>query len=175
MRGEQDFWTNERVVLLQEWWGEGATASAIAAQLGVSRSSVLGKIRRLRRPASGITPSTTRQSDTANKLASHCSPQTSPTRRRGGKRDDQSESPPPKTKVWGKRLLELTNNCCRWPLGNPATARFWFCGIPEANLELGVPYCRSHSRRAYLKLRYVSRKKKLSVVPMGELVAAAQT
>jgi GcrA cell cycle regulator len=175
MRGEQDFWTNERVVLLGKWWGEGAIASAIAARLGVSRSTILGKVKRLRRLAAGDAPTKAGKSDAVNKFSSRGSPPQSLARRRCGERGKQSKDSCAKAKACGKRLLELTNNCCRWPLGNPATAKFRFCGIPEANLELGLPYCRSHSQRAYLKLRHVSRKKKLSVVSTGEPAAAAQT
>jgi GcrA cell cycle regulator len=176
MRGEQDpQWTDDQVALLQKWWDERVTASAIAERLGVTRSAVLGKINRLRRLAAEISSTKAGKSDAADELSSHGSSPQSPARRRCGERGQQSEDPRPKVKARGKRLLELTNNCCRWPLGNPATARFWFCGIPEANLELGVPYCRSHSQRAYLKLRHVSRKKKLGVVSTGEPAAAPQT
>jgi GcrA cell cycle regulator len=71
-------------------------------------------------------------------------------------------------------LMELTNSCCRWPLGNPASARFVFCGVPEANLELGVAYCRRHRERAYLKLRGISRKRKLVVTAAGEPTSVVQ-
>jgi GcrA cell cycle regulator len=169
----EDPWTEDRVTLLQKWWGEGVTASAIAERLGATRSSVLGKIRRMRRLAAGAGPSKTRQSNTVNELASHRSPAPPPARRRHGKRGDQSESPPVKAKARGKRLMELTNGCCRWPLGNPASARFLFCGVPEANLELGVAYCRRHRERAYLKLRGASRTKKLIVTQQGEPTSAA--
>ncbi len=42
-------WTDERVELLSKLWGEGLSASQIAAQLGgVSRNAVIGKVHRLK-------------------------------------------------------------------------------------------------------------------------------
>ena len=43
-------------------------------------------------------------------------------------------------------LLELTDAKCRWPIGDPGTPEFFFCGgKPAAEL----PYCVYHSRIAY--------------------------
>ncbi len=38
-------------------------------------------------------------------------------------------------------LLELTEKTCKWPIGDPATDEFWFCGLPTQN---GKPYCEAH-------------------------------
>lgn len=38
-------------------------------------------------------------------------------------------------------LLELTERTCKWPIGDPATDKFWFCGLPSAP---GKPYCEAH-------------------------------
>lgn len=38
-------------------------------------------------------------------------------------------------------LMELTERTCKWPIGDPATDEFWFCGLPS---ELGKPYCEAH-------------------------------
>ncbi|MEO0567768.1 MAG: GcrA family cell cycle regulator [Pseudomonadota bacterium] len=35
-------------------------------------------------------------------------------------------------------LMELTERTCKWPIGDPATDDFWFCGLPVAP---GKPYC----------------------------------
>jgi GcrA cell cycle regulator len=43
-------------------------------------------------------------------------------------------------------LIELNDGKCRWPIGDPGTAEFFFCGgIPVE----GLPYCNYHSRVAY--------------------------
>ena len=38
-------------------------------------------------------------------------------------------------------LMELTERTCKWPVGDPATEDFWFCGLP---VKQGKPYCEAH-------------------------------
>lgn len=38
-------------------------------------------------------------------------------------------------------LMELTERTCKWPIGDPATDEFWFCGLP---VQPGKPYCEAH-------------------------------
>ena len=38
-------------------------------------------------------------------------------------------------------LLELTEKTCKWPVGDPATEEFWFCGLAT---QSGKPYCEAH-------------------------------
>lgn len=38
-------------------------------------------------------------------------------------------------------LMELTEKTCKWPVGDPATDDFWFCGL---NAQPGKPYCEAH-------------------------------
>lgn len=38
-------------------------------------------------------------------------------------------------------LMELTERTCKWPVGDPATPDFWFCGLP---VQSGKPYCEAH-------------------------------
>ena len=38
-------------------------------------------------------------------------------------------------------LMELTERTCKWPVGDPATEHFWFCGLP---VQAGKPYCEAH-------------------------------
>lgn len=39
------------------------------------------------------------------------------------------------------KLMELTERTCKWPIGDPATDQFWFCGLP---CQPGKPYCEAH-------------------------------
>lgn len=43
-------------------------------------------------------------------------------------------------------LMELTEKTCKWPIGDPATEDFWFCGL---NAESGKPYCEAHNGVAF--------------------------
>ena len=38
-------------------------------------------------------------------------------------------------------VMELTERTCKWPVGDPATDDFWFCGLP---VQAGKPYCEAH-------------------------------
>ena len=38
-------------------------------------------------------------------------------------------------------LMDLTERTCKWPVGDPATEDFWFCGLPA---QSGKPYCDAH-------------------------------
>jgi len=146
-------WTGRRIALLKALWAQGETATAIAAQLRMSKSAVLGKVFRLRlRPA--------------KKAASVRRGAAALGRRRRGRapaKPQAMRAPPavpavpavpaapaaPAAPV-GKSLFELTNDCCRWPHGQPGTKNFFFCGAPGADVEGGRPYCERHARRAYV-------------------------
>ena len=132
MNGEP--WRPEDIDLLRRLWAAGETAVVIGQKLGgLSRSAVLGKVFRLRLGAAG-------KPSAANDAKA-------PGRRRAGK---PVVLPPVKTGRSGKTLLELTNACCRWPFKRPGGDKYFFCGVPEADLENGIPYCPRHMKRAYL-------------------------
>lgn len=38
-------------------------------------------------------------------------------------------------------LMDLTERTCKWPVGDPATDDFWFCGL---SVQQGKPYCEAH-------------------------------
>ena len=49
-------WTDDRVETLKRMWGEGASASQIAKELGgVTRNAVIGKVHRLCPPSKKMT------------------------------------------------------------------------------------------------------------------------
>lgn len=43
-------------------------------------------------------------------------------------------------------LMDLTERTCKWPIGDPATEEFWFCGLPSV---AGKPYCEAHVSVAF--------------------------
>lgn len=46
----------------------------------------------------------------------------------------------------GVKLIDLTERMCKWPIGDPATPGFRFCGKPS---ETGQSYCEGHMQMAY--------------------------
>ena len=43
-------------------------------------------------------------------------------------------------------LMDLTERTCKWPVGDPATDDFWFCGLTT---QTGKPYCEAHVSVAF--------------------------
>lgn len=43
-------------------------------------------------------------------------------------------------------LMQLTERTCKWPVGDPATDDFWFCGL---GCVPGKPYCETHVAVAF--------------------------
>lgn len=44
------------------------------------------------------------------------------------------------------KLIQLNENTCKWPYGDPLQGEFYFCG--HGNQE-GAPYCQYHSKLAF--------------------------
>ena len=141
-------WTAERIAQLRHCVVTGLTCSEIAAEIGVSRNAVIGKIHRL-----GL--STGRP---AGAPAQSCPPRASrprvPSQRRllqlaclqtsdGGVPIALSASV---ESAHPCSLTELAERKCRWPLGDPMSADFAYCGNEAFT---GFAYCAGHARMAY--------------------------
>ena len=140
-------WTTERIALLKKHFEAGLSCRQIAAEIGVSRNAVIGKISRLNltRDKEGASPIRPRK-----EAASHPRP-------RGAQRLRQIllkslpavEPAPPDEPIHNGHtcsLFELSKDTCRWPISTPGQADFCFCGNPPLD---GMPYCAGHSRMAY--------------------------
>ncbi len=138
-------WTDERLGRLRTLWLEGKTAAQIASDLspGISRSAVLGKVRRMglsvRRSAGRTRAPDTSRPQPPEALA--VQPMTSaPGRavRVGGDASRGVES--------GRATLgSVGRHACRWPLGDPLRADFTLCGDRVAR----GAYCGPHAEIAY--------------------------
>jgi GcrA cell cycle regulator len=159
---QASLWTDERIGLLKARWSQGASARQISGELGfgISRDSVLGKVRRL-----GIFD---------------LSP-------RGGRRVERSvpKETPPKSRYLAintptviylprqhtppdwvvnaipyvddplvdadiplrqrRSFVRLNQHTCRWPVGDPSRPDFFVCGAEPRKDE---PYCAEHGVRA---------------------------
>src|SRR6201982_2043380 len=147
-------WTDERVELLKTLWADGLSASQIAAELGgITRNAVIGKVHRL--GLSGRAKSPSSSAPRARKPRSHMM-RVQRAMSRGNTAlalaYEMDQEPEPELieniiPIGQRRtLLELNEDTCRWPIGDPATTEFFFCGGKA--LE-GLPYCSYHSRAAY--------------------------
>ena len=43
-------------------------------------------------------------------------------------------------------IVELRESMCKWPIGDPSSAEFRYCGSPA---HTGTPYCQYHGKLAY--------------------------
>ncbi|MDB5590369.1 GcrA family cell cycle regulator [Enterovirga sp.] len=149
-------WTEDRVELLGRLWGEGLSASQIAALLGggVTRNAVIGKVHRLGLSGRG------KAGQPAPPRAPKPRPQAVPEAVPGVAPVGLGEASPVQEAAVAVRraepamipvservsILDLRDSMCRWPLGDPATADFGFCG---ARSITGLPYCGTHCQIAY--------------------------
>jgi GcrA cell cycle regulator len=162
-RESEDFmsWTDERVEHLKKLWIDGLSASQIAAELGqgITRNAVIGKVHRLglsgrEKSSSSVQSTRPRAKQPARTAAPRNHP---PLMSRGNTalatapRAYAPPAPRPVEEVvipMSERvtLLELKEAMCRWPLGDPTSSDFRFCGLktPDAGT-----YCTYHARIAY--------------------------
>ncbi|MGC6512634.1 MAG: GcrA family cell cycle regulator [Parvibaculales bacterium] len=147
-------WTEDRVEMLKKLWTEGLSASQIARQMGgVTRNAVIGKVHRL--GLSGrATPArvTTAKINSAATAGQPSQPSIAATNL-SYKEDDTlqnietpAEPEPILSKEERASVLNLTEHTCKWPVGDPGTKNFHFCG---ARSKANNPYCETHAAQAY--------------------------
>lgn len=140
-------WTNDRIELLKQHFEAGLSCREIAADIGVSRNAVIGKLSRLNL--------TRGRSSDERKLERSFAPARA---RRAVPRLQyemlatiygETEGPAvtaPIDEANRCSLLELGENRCRWPISTPGAEDFCFCGNTAPD---GHSYCAGHSRLAY--------------------------
>ena len=131
-------WTDERVETLKKLWTDGLSASQIAAELGgITRNAVIGKVHRLGLSGRAKSPSSSAPRPRKARAHSHMLRVSRPSIRGNtalAHAYDLEVEPEPElidnVIPLGQRrtLLELTEETCRWPIGDPGHAEFFFCG-----------------------------------------------
>ena len=145
-------WTDEAVESLKRLATEGLSASVIAATLGAeSRNAVIGKANRIGITLHGGRGGRARASDRPG-ASRKAQPAT----------EAQGRSPAPPFEPARKpawtfagaevgamrrlRFEDMRETACRWPLGDPRSGDFAYCGLSSAE---GRAYCAGHCRMAY--------------------------
>ena len=127
-------WTDDRVEQLKQLWGEGLSASQIANRMGgVTRNAVIGKVHRLGL-AGRATPAAPKP-----KAVVAAEPEVI----------SKGASINLETLTLGDErptVSTIGGNQCKWPIGDPASEDFHFCGQPTS---AGKPYCAYHSQLAF--------------------------
>jgi GcrA cell cycle regulator len=149
-------WSDDRVELLKKLWSDGLSASQIAAEMGgVTRNAVIGKVHRLglsgrgkastpgvqraRKPRVAAPPAATRLNVALAPRPAQPRPAAAPV----PELLEEEVVVPLSERV---TIMELRESMCRWPLGDPTTPEFRFCGAKSIT---GLPYCTYHARVAY--------------------------
>tara|TARA_B100000902_G_C27175382_1_gene846083 strand:+ start:322 stop:822 length:501 start_codon:yes stop_codon:yes gene_type:complete len=145
-------WNEEKVNKLKELWGKGNTASQIAEIIGgISRNAVIGKAHRLNLSSKIKTRNASSSQSFDNNLEENNSK-----KRQGRKskfksllieKDFEPENP--------KKLEQLDDTSCKWPIGHPEESSFYFCG--RSSLK-DFSYCKLHLLYAYQDSRSKGKK-----------------
>jgi len=136
-------WNEEKVEKLKELWGKGSTASQIAEIIGgISRNAVIGKAHRL-----NLSSKIKLKNTSSNRSFNNSSEEDNSKQRQGRKskfksllieKNFEPENP--------KKLEELDESSCKWPVGHPEEESFYFCG--RSSLK-DFSYCKLHLLYAY--------------------------
>ncbi|MGY4624120.1 GcrA family cell cycle regulator [Bradyrhizobium sp. USDA 4486] len=141
-------WTDERIELLKQHFEAGLSCRQIAADIGVSRNAVIGKLSRLNLTRSRAVE----ERRLERSLAPHARATRAVPRLQyemlatiyGATDAPVMAGPIDNTNRCS--LLELSENRCRWPISTPGEEDFCFCGNTAPD---GRSYCAGHSRLAY--------------------------
>jgi GcrA cell cycle regulator len=157
-------WTEQKIQMLKDMWGHHS-ASEIAEHIGgLTRNAVIGKAHRLKLSAqkSAETPGTGLQCATGGmgtiksshkRMLRHLPLSPTPTtaasmRVLPSARDifRSLEGIGGAVRSEGIAMTKAGDRHCRWPVGDPRSPDFRFCGCPAHE---GLPYCVDHARVAY--------------------------
>ena len=159
-------WTKQRTRVLRRRWAQGARVWEITAELGhgITYNAVIGKIHRL-----GIADRSPYGGAPGRRYTANTRPADRPVHApraawwfRKGQLPAWVVDATPYVETVGadariprclrRSLFELSDDTCRWPVGDPKSSRFFFCG---AHPLRNKPYCTEHCARAYRHLRDV--------------------
>lgn len=148
-------WTEDAIATLRQLWSEGLSTAEIGRRMGISKNAVVGKAHRLNlaarpspiRRVPGAAPSPRPPRRAVRPAMPRPSPMMAgaPMATR-----PPIERPAPVVPIRPPPPLRLGNSACCWPLGDPGTPGFRFCG---AQALLGKPYCAEHAALAYVRVK----------------------
>ena len=134
-------WTPERENKLKELWKKGHTASQIAEMIGgTTRNAIIGKAHRLNLQARAVSKKSSPKAKTDNIVPRKEEKLSRKAKFRSLLLDKNFEPENP------KKLEELTDDTCRWPIGHPYEENFYFCGRKPMEK---FPYCKLHVLYAF--------------------------
>jgi GcrA cell cycle regulator len=172
-------WTEELIARLRSLWDEGHSTAEIGRILGISKNAVVGKAHRLNLPArpspirrepsseprrprrhargptlpplsAAVSDNSVRSASGSAVLPMAANPFAGVPADLGGATASPVASHTISPGVGAPARPYARRISCCWPLGEPGTPGFHFCG---AEAVPGKPYCVSHAQLAYVRVR----------------------
>lgn len=155
-------WNDENIELLKKYWMEGFSASQVAERLGkeFTKNAVIGKIHRLKiqnegnrtprpRVAASKPRTASRGVSRPRRIAARSTARTMDHVFASRLHHDPIPEIPfllPDTDKYGHSvaLMALDSKSCKWPVGDPLSQNFRFCGAHAEGT-----YCEHHQSVAY--------------------------
>ena len=161
-------WDNAALKKLKALTGKGLSTAEIGKRLGMSKNAIVGKLNRLgwnpKASGSAAAPKVSAKKPTAKPEKKAPKAKQAPAKppKKAAPAPKVVDAPKPKEKLpksstknlaMHQRIIQhslsmsgLKPNQCRWPIGDPDSEHFHFCGAP---VFVGKPYCYEHCKQAY--------------------------
>ena len=159
-------WEKETEILLVQLWNDKVPAGEIALQIlqrykqAYTRNAIIGKAHRMGLPKRGRLFKAESQKPKAERTHPISLPKAEKPKAFKMNPQNHTIAPAPSQPLWqpepepdnivpigqGCSLLQLENDKCHWPLGDPQQKDFFFCGGKAVS---GLLYCGYHARIAY--------------------------
>lgn len=179
-------WTESTVIRLKSLWADGLTAGQISNELGATRNAVIGKVHRLGLAGRARPPSPKKTVRVkSERIAPFRAPK--PPRYAAPKPHAETSGPFECTEIVDllpdtdipveqrRTILTIERHQCRWPVGDPTSSDFFFCGGDVAIRSDGarMAYCPNHCLRAFDTARTRSSRRDMSDDEKGKRRASA--
>lgn len=158
VRQQRSVWGDpKRVDELRELWLQGLSTSRIGGIMGLTKNQVISKAHRIGMPARRMGALTLAEKELLRKESAARYFQKHGKHKQQARRGNTPRAVKQREPIVHiddnlipiaerRTLLQLTSYCCHWPVGDPSTADFFFCG--STDMRDGSSYCRAHYARS---------------------------
>ncbi len=137
-------WTINSISKLKKLWNKELSTTDIGKKLGFSKNAVVGKAHRLglKSRSTSVVKKIKRKRVIKTKAKAPIKSIIKTKKTSSDKQKINKKTTP--SKIIG--IMDLKKEMCRWPLGDPRSSDFSFCGNPTFKSK---PYCLTHCTEAY--------------------------
>ncbi|MDR1027523.1 MAG: GcrA family cell cycle regulator [Rickettsiales bacterium] len=143
-------WSATLTAKLKFLFDKGLSTAEIGKRLGFTKNAIVGKINRLglneKKPAAKAAAKKTAAKPAPKPIIKKAAPIKKPTKQEAKATEAGARVRAERLMRQSAALMALKADQCRWPMGNPDTDDFKFCG---EKCFAGKPYCFEHCKLAY--------------------------